>query len=204
MELNIFTRKTKIFALSLLMPFFLIFSSCVCRTLSTRNLDMNNAELYLLNFSDGEVTLTLDGTDKTYLKNTQDFSKIDETKAFTPDSDYRYVYFYDDYADATRGFELTEEDKVTDIKINESHEAFITKDAEKLYSFTILSDKEKINLECYCDYPSLLDEYIGEGKFIFSSRPGDFLLVKCQAKSIKSDSDWINPKFIIVIAPESE
>ncbi len=137
---------------------------------------------------------------KNFCKNSQNFSKIDDLKKQAFDPDF-YIYFYDDFENLIQGFNLTEEDKICDMLLNEKHVVGLTSSGKELYSFDFVIDKSKITLECYFDYPSLLEKYMKKGNFIFSSRPGDFLLVECKEKERRGD--WIAPKFIIVIAPEN-
>ncbi len=65
-------------ALLLLICFFsqMIFVSCFREhEISYRNLLTENASLYLLNFSAADVTLTLDGKEKTFVKIHRIFQK---------------------------------------------------------------------------------------------------------------------------------
>ncbi len=53
--------------------------------------------------------------------------------------------------------------------LKEKHEIGLTSSGQELYSFDFVIDKSKMILECYFDYPSLLEKYMEKAAFIFSS-----------------------------------
>lgn len=215
MRLNFYIRFTKFFLFLTFCSTILI--SCICKPVASVDVNNRNAQIYVLNFSDSDVSLTIGNESFNVTPNSdssrsyKDFCDYYSAKCIECGethliNGYFFTYSYNkDFL-----YTLNNSDKffTTESNLKTKIEIVLKEDTETLFQSELLQDIET-NFNCSYEVVhesfSLQDgAYLENGNFLFTTEQKSSPSVKIIVQwTTQTNYVYTSPIYVIIVPPEN-